>query len=71
MTCQTLTDLRAEATALRVRSREQVVRTRAARYNERRGTLRTSSDLALFLQRKLARKAQKIEQHISEHSCQA
>jgi hypothetical protein len=71
MTCPTLTDLRAEATALRLRSREQQVRTRAARNNERRTTFRTSSDLAMFLQRKLMRKAQKIEQHISEHSCQA
>ena len=70
MTCQTLSTLRAEATALRLRSQEQQVRLRTARYNERRASNRITSDLALFLQRKLMRKAQKIEEHISEHSCQ-
>jgi hypothetical protein len=70
MTCPTLSNLRAEASALRIRSQEQQVRLRSARYNDRRESNRTTSDLALFLQRKLMRKAQKIEEHISEHSCQ-
>jgi hypothetical protein len=71
MNCTTLSNLRAEATALRLRSQEQQVRMRSARNNDRRTTFRSTSDLALFLQRKLFRKAQKIEQHLSEHSCQA
>ncbi len=71
MPCDQLSDLRAEATALRLRSQEQMARTRAARNNDRRTTVRSTSDLALFLQRKLMRKAMKIERHISEHSCQA
>ena len=70
MTCDTLTTLRAEATALRLRSQEQQVRLRTARFNERRASNRNTSDLAQFLQRKLMHKALKIEQHISQHSCQ-
>ncbi len=71
MTCEKLQQLRTEATALKNQIQEQHAKMRKARVQNRRAEHRTTSDLALFLQRKLARMSQKIEQHISEHHCQS
>lgn len=70
MTCDKLLQLRAEASNLKLQIQEQQNRLRSARSNNRRTDKRGTSDLAHFLQRKLLRMSQKIEQHISEHNCQ-
>jgi hypothetical protein len=70
MPCDKLKQLRAEATTLRLQLEEQHAKTRASRKDDRRIAVRSTSDLALFLQRKLLRTSQKIEQHIAEHDCQ-
>jgi len=70
VTCEKLLKLRTEASALKNQILEQQAKLRSARSNNRRSGPRSTSDLALFLQRKLARTAAKIEVHISEHHCQ-
>ena len=70
MLCERLKKLRTEAKALRLQLEEQHSRARSALTHERRAVTRSTSDLALYLQRKLARTSQKIEQHIAEHDCQ-
>ncbi len=69
--CQQLTQMRTEATALRVRLKEQHSRVKSGLKNERRLDPRPTSDLALYLQRKLLRMSSKIDEHISKHNCQA
>ena len=69
--CQKLFQMRTEATALNIRLKEQHTRIRLGLKNERRDDPRPTSDLALYLQRKLLRIGSKIDEHISQHNCQA
>ena len=70
MPCRELTSLREEATSLKQRMNEQRRKARAAATAPRPGRSSGRSEMIPFLQRKLLRLADKIEQHMAKHNCQ-
>jgi hypothetical protein len=70
MPCAELIRMREEATALKEKMKEQRSKARAMSTDPRLGRISGKSEMIPFLQRKLQRLAEKIEQHMSEHHCQ-
>ena len=70
MACAELQRLRDEATSLKQRMDEQRRKARAKATDARAGRTSGRSELLPFLQRKLLRLADKIEQHMAKHNCQ-
>ncbi len=70
MPCAELIRMREEATKLRQRINEQRRKARAKAAAARDGRLSGKSELIPFLQRKLLRVADKIENHVAVHQCQ-
>lgn len=70
MPCVELQRLREQATSLRQRMNEQRHKARTKAADHRSGRISGQSEMIPFLQRKLLRLADKIEQHMAKHKCQ-
>ena len=70
MPCSELQTLRAEATTLKQRISDQRRKARGKAADARSGRISGKSEMIPFLQRKLLRLSEKIEQHMAKHQCQ-
>ena len=70
MACQELAQLRKQATLIKTQMDEQRRKARSKASHPRDGRPSGKSEYIPFLQRKLSRLAEHIEQHISQHRCQ-
>ena len=70
MPCAELLRLREEATTLKQRMIEQRRKARVTATGTRTGRISGKSEMIPFLQRKLQRLSEKIEQHMASHRCQ-
>ena len=70
MPCAELQRLREEATTLKQRMNEQRRKARAKAADPRTGRVSGKSEMVPFLQRKLHRLADRIENNMAKHKCQ-
>ena len=70
MPCGELQRLREQATSLKQRMDDQRRKARATAASHRSDRTSGQSEMVPFLQRKLLRLADKIEQHMARHNCQ-
>ena len=70
MPCSELQKLREEATTLKQRMIYQRRKARVTAAGTRTGRISGKSEMIPFLQRKLQRLSEKIEQHMASHQCQ-
>ncbi len=70
MPCRELVELRKQATQLKNQVNDQRKKARAKASSPRQGRPSGKSEFVPYLQRKLARIAARIEQHMADHKCQ-
>ena len=70
MPCAELQRLRDQASSLKQRMDEQRRKAHARARDARSGRVSGKSEMVPFLQRKLLRLSDKIEQHMAQHRCQ-